>query len=264
MSTQSLATLLSSISGQHVYAFFLVLTRITPLFLVAPGFSSQMLVPRVRSIIAVAMAFGMTPIAEAHQVIPTGILELVGLGLENFLVGFALAYAISCVFGAVQAAGVFADAFSGLSLGQQVDPINGNPGGSLTNLYSVVGLVIFLVLGGDAWTLRGLNATFTAVPLTKAVSIKPLVTQAEAAFASLFVGAVEISAPLLLAIVVSDIAFGMLAKVVPQMNVFSVGLPLKLGVALIVVAASLPFLGTWMSGQLNSTVTSALQALKIA
>jgi flagellar biosynthesis protein FliR len=262
--TQTIATLIKGISTQHVYAFFLVLGRISPLFLVAPAFSSQMLIPRVRSVIAVALAIGLTGIADHGQTLPTGVLELFGLLIENFLVGFALAYTLSCVFASVQAAGVFADAFSGFSIGQTVDPINGNPGGSLTNLYSVFGLVIFLIIGGDAWTLRGITATMRAVPIGDAVNLKPLAYQAESAFASVFIGAVEIAAPLMLALIVSDIAFGMVAKVVPQLNVFSVGIPMKVGVALLVVAASLPFLATWMTGQLTGTVTSALQALKIA
>ncbi len=168
------------------------------------------------------------------------------------------------MFGAIQGAGVFADAFAGFSLGQQIDPINGNPGGSLTNLYSVVGLVIFLVIGGDAWTLEGLMKTFQAVPLTHAIALKPLAYEAESAFASLFVGAVEIAAPLLLALIVSDIAFGMVSKVVPQLNVFAVGLPMKVTVALIVVAASLPFLGTWMTDQLQTSVTAFLHTLQLS
>lgn len=263
MTTQELARLLQTLNVQHVYAFFLVLTRITPLFLISPGFSSQMLVPRVRSVIAIAIALGLTPLAEHNQVIPGGVLELTGLGIENFLVGLVLAYTISCVFAAVQAAGVFADAFSGLSVGQQIDPINGNPGGTLTNLYTVVGLVIFLVIGGDAWTLRGINATFSAVPLTHTFALKPAVSEALSAFGTMFVGGVEIAAPLLLAIIVSDISFGMVSKVVPQLNVFAVGIPLKVTVGLIVVAASLPFLGTWMSNQLLTSVSGALHALRM-
>lgn len=264
LSAQQLGVLLQQISVQHVYAFFMVLARITPLFLVAPGFSSQMLIPRARSVIAVALALGMTPMAEHGQHINPDVLALVALALQNFLVGFVLAFTISCVFGAIQGAGVFADAFAGFSLGQQIDPINGNPGGALTNLYTIFGLVIFLAIGGDAWTLRGLTMTFHAVPLAHAVQPKPLVYEAEAAFASLFIGAVEIAAPLLLALIVSDIAFGMLSKVVPQLNVFAVGLPMKVTVALIVVAASLPFLGTWMSGQLQNEVSAAINTLQHA
>ena len=263
MTQAQLAQALSAVSSTNVFAFFLVLARISPLFLVAPGFSSQMLIPRVRSVLAVALALGITPLAAHHQQIPTDVLALIGLMLVNFLVGFALAFAISCVFGAVQGAGVFADAFGGFSFGSTVDPINGNPGGSMTNLYSVVGLAMFLAIGGDAWTLRGLNATFRAVPIADPVQIKTMVAGAESAFVSLMVGAVEIAAPFILAIIVTDIAFGMVSKVVPQLNVFAVGFSVKVGVTLLIVAVSLPFVGNWMSGQLQSSVTTALQSLRI-
>jgi flagellar biosynthesis protein FliR len=263
MTHAQLTQALAGISPKNVFAFFLVLARVSPLFLLAPGFSSQMLVPRVRSVLAVALALGMTPLAEHGQNIPQDVLPVIGLLLENFLVGLALAYTISCVFGAVQGAGVFADAFGGFSFGSTVDPVNGNPGGAMTNLYSVVGLAMFLAVGGDAWTLRGLAATFNSIPLADSAQIKPLVYSAEAAFSSLLVGAIEIAAPVILAIIVTDIAFGMVTKVVPQLNVFSVGFTVKVGVTLLIVGVSLPFLGNWITGQLETSLATTLHSLRI-
>ena len=264
MTQAQLAHALSGISTRNVFAFFLVLARITPLFLVSPGFSSQMLVPRVRSVLAVALTLGVTPLAVHNQTIPSDVLPLIGLIVENFLVGFSLAYAIACVFGAVQGAGVFADAFGGFSFGSTIDPVNGNPGGSMTNLYSVVGLAMFLAVGGDAWTLRGLSLTFNAIPIGDAVQVAPLVQSAQSAFESLLVGAIEIAAPVILAIIVTDIAFGMVSKVMPQLNVFAVGFTVKVGVTLLIVGVSLPFLGNWMTDQLDSSVLTALHSLRIA
>jgi flagellar biosynthetic protein FliR len=264
MTSAQLANALSGISVGHVLGYFLVLARISPIFLISPGFSSQMLIPRVRSVLAVAIALGITPLAEHGQTVPQDILPYVGLVAENFLVGLALAFSISCVFAAVNGAGVFADAFGGFSFGSMIDPINGNPGGSMTNLYSVVGLAMFLAVGGDAWTLHGLAATFNAIPITGAAEVKPLVYSAEAAFSSLFVGAIEIAAPVILAIIVTDIAFGMMSKVVPQLNVFAVGFTVKVGVTLLIVSVSLPFIGDWMTGQLETSVATALHSLRVA
>lgn len=263
MSHAQLTHALAGISQKDIFGFFLVLARVSPLFLIAPAFSSPMLVPRVKSVLAVALAFGLTPIAMHNQNIPTGVLPVIGLLLENFLVGLGLAFAISCVFGAVQGAGTFADAFGGFSFGQTVDPVNGNPGGSMTNIYTMVGLALFLVIGGDAWTLRGLSGTFTAIPLGDAVQPKPLIDAAESACASVLVGAVEIAAPVILAIIVTDIALGMISKVVPQVNVFAVGFTVKVGVTLLIVGVSLPFMGGWMSNQLETSLYSTLHGLRI-
>ncbi len=121
-----------------------------------------------------------------------------------------------------------------------IDPINGTQGGVLTQLYNTVGVMIFITIGGDAWMLRGLARTFTLVPLDKGPQIPSLVAATSAAVGQLFVGAVELAAPAMLALVITDVAFGMVSRVVPQLNVFAVGFPMKVGVALLVVAATLP------------------------
>jgi flagellar biosynthetic protein FliR len=158
-------------------------------------------------------------------------------------------------------AGGLADILSGFSFGATVDPINGNQGGTFSELYSLIGVMLFIAIGGDAWLMRGIARTFTLVPLTKGPNLTSLTNAAEASVASLFVSAVEVAAPLILALLITDVAFGMVSRVVPQMNVFSVALPLKVGVSLLVVAASLPFLGGWMSDQMYTSVATALHAL---
>jgi flagellar biosynthetic protein FliR len=129
----------------------------------------------------------------------------------------------------------------------------------MANLYSLVGLAMFIAIGGDAWTLHGLQKTFELVPLTKAHQIASLTSGVEQAFATIFVSAVEVAAPVILALLITDVAFGMIAKVVPQVNIFGVGFPMKVGVAMLIVAASLPFLGSFMSDQIANAVTGVLQ-----
>ncbi|HEX8714424.1 MAG TPA: flagellar biosynthetic protein FliR, partial [Solirubrobacteraceae bacterium] len=78
---------LSKLAGNEVAGFVLVLARVTPLFLLAPPFSSSMIPPRVRVIIAVALAIGLTPIALHGQHVPSDVLKLGGLVLAGGLVG---------------------------------------------------------------------------------------------------------------------------------------------------------------------------------
>ena len=264
MTNADVSELIRAISGDHVVAFFLVLARITPLFIVAPVFSSRLLIFRVRAILAVALAIGLTPVAAHGQQVPTEPLAVVALILEGLVVGFAFAYAIACVFAAISGAGVLGDALSGFSYGATIDPVNGNQGGSLTNLYTFVGIALFLAIGGDAWMLRGIEATFTDIPITHGPQLTSLVAGASSMFGTVLVGAIEVAAPVMLALVITDIAFGMVSKVVPQLNVFAVGFPVKVGVALIVVGASLPFVGGWLTGQLDTSVGVALHSLRIA
>jgi flagellar biosynthesis protein FliR len=181
--------------------------------------------------------------------------------VEQVLVGLLLAFTVGALMAAVQTAGGLADITSGFSFGATVDPINGNQGGTFSELYALIGVMLFIAIGGDAWILHGIARTFTLVPLTASPHLGSLARAAETSVSSLFVSAIEVAAPVVLALLITDVAFGMVSKVVPQMNVFSVAFPLKVGVAMLVVAASLPFLGGWISDQMYSSVATALNAL---
>jgi flagellar biosynthetic protein FliR len=250
--------------GTQVIGFLLVLARLAPLFLLAPLFSATTIPTQVRTTIAVALAIGLTGVALHGQHLPTDPLAVAGLIVVQVLVGMAFSFALAALMAAIQFAGGLIDILSGFSFGATIDPINGNQGGVLAQLYGMLAAIIFIAIGGDAWTLRGLTRTFQLVPLGGAPKLGPLVAGAEQATVSVFVSALEVAAPALLAMLITDVAFGMVSRVVPQLNVFSVALPLKVGVALLVVAAALPFLGGWMSDQLASSVGTALHSLRIA
>lgn len=246
--------------GQSVTAFFLVLGRVSPLFVLAPLFSAKQIPTRVKGIVAVALSIGLTGLAMHGQQIPTSPLQVAGLLVVQVLVGILFAFAVAALLAAVQTAGGLADIVSGFSFGATIDPINGNQGGTFSELYGLIGVMLFIAIGGDAWLLRGMARTFTLVPLTKAPQLGSLASAAEMSFASIFTSALEVAAPVVMALLITDVAFGMVSRVVPQMNVFSVAFPLKVGVSLVVVAATLPFLGGWMSNQIYTSVATALHA----
>jgi flagellar biosynthetic protein FliR len=256
--------LLAQLAGNQLAGFILVLARITPLFFLAPLFSSSMIPPRVRGVIAVALAIGLAPVALHGQHVPSDALALAGLVVEGMLVGFGFAFGLAALLAAVQSAGAFADIAAGFSFGGMIDPMNGNQSAVLSQFYSLTGTLIFLVIGGDAWVLRGLARTFELVPLTAAPQISSLVSGAEHAFATIFTSAVEIAAPVMIALLITDAAFGVVSRVVPQLSVFAVGFPTKVVVAILVVGASLPFLAGWLSDQLSTSVAAALGALHVA
>lgn len=254
-------TLLHRIGPGHVIGFFLVLARISPLFIVAPLFSSKMLPAQVKGIIAMALSIGLVPVAMHGQAVPTAPLQIAELFLCNALIGLAFALAVGAVFAAITSAGALLDVLSGFSYGQLINPFDGTQSGVLTNLYSIVGLALFVAIGGDAWMLRGIDRTFEIVPLASAPAITSLVSGVDSAVGTIFISALEIAAPAILALLITDVALGMVSRVVPALNVFAVGFPLKIGIVLLVVMASIPFLGGFVSNQISSAVTTALQAV---
>ena len=97
------------------------------------------------------------------------------------------------------------------------------------------------------------------------ICVDPTSSQNDGTPAStVFTAALEVAAPVLVALLITDVAFGVVSRVVPQLNVFAVGFPTKVAVALLVVGASLPFTANWISNQLSVSVAGALGALHVA
>jgi flagellar biosynthetic protein FliR len=256
--------LLRQIGEQHVIAFFLVLARIGPLFVVAPLFSSKMIPLRARGVAAVALAVGLSPLALKDATVPTDALSIAGLIGKEALVGFAFAFAISVLFAAVSIAGSFLDTLIGFSYGGLVDPVNGNQSSVLSQLYTLVGVMIFIAIGGDTWMIQGLAKTYDLVGLNEMPALGALVGGAQHTFSTIFVSAVELAAPVLIALIITDAGFGVVSRVMPQLNVFAVGFPAKILVGFLIVAASLPFVAGWIGNELHRSVLQALQTLRVA
>ena len=259
--------LLAHFSEQQTAGFILVLARISPLFLLAPLFSSKMLPARARGIVAVGLAIGIYPVAMhagAGQAIPMEIWSFGGLILKEMLVGLAFSFSLACLFAAIQVAGGLLDTLIGFSFGALVDPMTGTNGGVLNQVYALIGVAIFVAINGDQWVIQGLARSYDSIPLADAPNMNTLVEGAQVVFSGVFGAAIQVCAPVMLAVLLTDVAFGLVSRVMPQLNVFAVGFPAKVTVGLVLVGASLPFMAGWIGDELQNSVASALHTLKVA
>lgn len=256
--------LLAQYGEEQVAAFFLVLARVSPLFLLAPLFSSRSVPGRVRGLAAVGIAFGLSPIVRGDASIPLELMPFAGLLFKELLVGLAFAFTLGALFAAVAAAGALLDTMIGFSFGALVDPVTGNQSSVLANMYALIGVLIFISIGGDGWVIQGLARTYELVPLLEAPAIGSMVDGAQKAFSGVFVSALMISAPIVLALTITDAALGVVSRVVPQLNVFAVGFPAKVAVGLLLIGVSLPFAAGWLADELQRSVGAALESLRVA
>ena len=256
--------LLRQFSEQQLAGFILVLARVSPMFLLAPIFSSRMLPARARGVIAVAISFGLAPLALHGHTISLDGMTLAGLIGKEILVGLAYSFALAAVFAAISVAGSLLDTAMGFSFGSLIDPITGTQSPILTQLYAMVGVLVFIAIDGDHWMIEGLARSYQLIPVTRFPSVNELVGGADKAFVSIFGSAIELAAPVLLAVLLTDCAMGLVARVMPQLNVFAVGFPAKVVVGLLLIGATLPFVAGWISGELEQDVGTALQSLRVA
>lgn len=260
---QSAQSLVTEFGEQRVLAFFLVLARISPLFLLAPLFSSKLIPVRVKTVVALGLAIGLSPVVSAGTHLPTDIMGIGGLIAKELLVGSAFAYTLAATFAAVSVAGSFLDTTIGFSYGSLVDPVNGNNSAILSMMYSMIGLMVFIAIGGDAWVIRGLARTYDVVGLLQYPSLNHVVAGATAAFVGVFTAALQVAGPVLLALILTDAAFGMVARVVPTLNAFQVAVPAKVVLGLLLVGASMPFVANWLGTSLQDDVRTALETLRV-
>jgi flagellar biosynthetic protein FliR len=252
---------LPELAAAQVVGFLLVLARVGPLFLLAPIFSARALPAQATLVCACGLAFALTPLATEGQQVPTEGLEALVVGMKETLVGLAFAFALSAIVAAVQMGAGLVDTIVGFSYAGVIDPFSSVSGGVIGQLYALFVAIVLVTTGGDQIMIEGLAGTYQVLPLGTLPSWDVFGQVAVDAFAQVFVLGLEVVAPLLIALVVVDCALALVARAAPQLNVFAVGLPAKILVAVTVVIASLPFVAGHVRTQLEVTVEQTLVTL---
>ncbi len=259
-----MAVALPGIAEAQLIGFLLVLARVGGLFLLAPIFSSKMIPARAKLLIAGAISLALMPIATSGQHLPSDPAAIAVLIVKEVSVGLAFAFALSMLQAAVAAGAALLDTLVGFSFAAVVDPINGQQTAVLGQFYGLVATMIFLAVGGDQLMIMGLARSYRLLPVTAFPDTGALTSGAVSIVEQVFVIGLEITAPALIAIIVTDAALGVVSRAMPQMNVFVVGLPAKLIAGFAVIGASLPFVAVHLQDDLQSSVMQALQLLRVS
>jgi flagellar biosynthetic protein FliR len=253
---------LPTIAGNELLAFVLVVGRVGGLFAFAPIFSSALIPVRVRAAIAAALALAIVPVASAHARLPADAGTIAAALVKEILVGLVLAFCVGIVMAAVHAGAAILDAVVGFSFAQIVDPFTHVQAAAFGQLYAMFATLVLLLTGGDQLLITGFADSYRIVPLDGYPHLSTLAGAATHGFANLFVLALELTAPVVIALLVTDAGLGLIARAAPQMNVFVVGLPAKILVAFGMVMASLPFVSGQLQGQLQNALFDSLRLLR--
>lgn len=242
----------------QVIGFMLVVARLSGLFLIAPVFSSQMIPTRIKLMALLALAATLTPIVMGSEpAVPTSVLGLVGAVLMEALIGLAIGFSVAIVFSAVQVGASMIDTSIGFSMANIVDPLNNVQASVLSSFYSLVATLAFLAVNGHHWMLAGFKRSFDVVTLGTPPDVPATMANLFGVFGQLFAMAFQIAAPVLVTLLLVDVVLGIVARVVPQMNVFFVGIPLKIGVGLVAVIITLPAFTGFLQQRVSDVVAGA-------
>jgi len=227
--------------------FLLVLARVGGIFTSAPVFGNVNVAPRVRIAIALSLAFVFLPLAK-YDAARIDLLPFAFAVLKEGVVGVAMGFLVALVFAAIQMAGAYIDLQVGFGFANVVDPMIREHNAVLGQLQNLAATLLFLAINGHHLVLRGLADSFAVLPLGGATFSPQAASGIMHIFAVVFAAALRIAAPVVGAIFLTDVSLGILARTVPQLNVFVVGFPAKLAVALFAVIAVMPLAFGVMAG----------------
>ena len=230
------------ISVAQAQIFFLVLTRVLAILVQAPIFGNQ----SIPSLVKLGLGFGISILIVPWKPLPaeTQAIPLLTFGfavLQELIIGVLAGFAVSLIFAAFQIAGSVMDMVSGFSAAQIFNPAFGETGALMDQFYMMVAMLFFLLINGHHYLLAGVKRTFDLIPVMSPLpSIPP---ERIMYYTNGFIASgVQMALPILVALFFTDITMGLLAKVAPQINVFFLGLPVKIWVALVSVSLSLNYL----------------------
>lgn len=226
----------------------LVFVRIGGVMVAAPFFNLPNIPVRVRVFLALIIAYTVT-FTLPHELPPHAhqaagfFFYLVVEALTGLLLGFAAQF----IFFAVQFAGEAIGFQIGLSLAQVYNPIDGTPSNPLGRLLSMTLLLVFVLLDGHHYVLEALSASFQVVPPAGARLAQGGLLLQEW-MRDFFVTALRLAAPFMITIFLVDTALGVFSRVVPQADLFTLSLPLKLMTGLVltylIMQTFIPYLPT--------------------
>lgn len=231
--------------------------RVAAFVVTAPQLGSAVPGPG-RLAFVVAMSLALTsPVAQVPDV-P----GLIALGVVNAVVGGALGFVVGVTFQLFAVAGSLIDVTAATSIATVFDPTRGEQGAVFARLFSIAGLTLFHVAGGLALLVGTLGWSLRAVPLDGALELQPgMSTIVLDLVQMLMVAGFELALPVLGALFLIEVVLGIASRFAPTANVFLLGMPAKVGVAMVVSVTSVALFPAFMTGLLDTTERAVFDML---
>jgi len=213
--------------------YLLALGRTVGFVMVAPPFNTKAIPRQVRAATAFALAIPMTSwtIPDAPEL---GSNVMIGQMLLQMLLGVALGYFVLMAVAAIQAIGDFIDLAGGFSITQGLDPLSMVQSSVIGRLHQLIAITLLFGTNGHLVILYGLARTFQISPMAR-MDLGEVARVLTEMLSTMFLSAIQITAPILAALLVADIALGLLTRAAPALNAFALAFPLKIMLSLFLI-----------------------------
>lgn len=229
------------VPGATLLALLLATARAAAWVTLAPPFSVGAIPPTARGILALGLALPVVP-ELTDQVPGWGTGQLVAALVAQVLIGAALGFLTYLFFAAVQAAGDLIDLFGGFTLAQAYDPLSQSGASVFGRLHQILATTLFFVTDAHLVVINGFLQSYRALPLDGTLDLPRLGQVLTTGIGQFFLAALQIAAPLIGVLFLADVGLGLLTRVSPSLNAFSLGFPVKILLTLTLVGLTFPML----------------------
>jgi flagellar biosynthesis protein FliR len=222
--------------------------RILAMLATAPVFDNRTIQRRTRVGLAALIAILMMPLLPAPPILNSA--QAIPVLLQQILIGVSMGFSMRLVFAAFEMAGDLLGLQMGLAFAQFIDPARGGQTPLIGSFLGVLASLVFLVIDGHLLVIAAVVQSFELIPISADLSV---VNPQNIAMAGsiMFMLALQISLPVLAAVLISNIVLGILARAAPQLNVMSIGFSITIGAGLWVLWVSLPYFIAGIDGAIG-------------
>ncbi len=222
--------------------FILVLIRVAAMVMVAPVLGARPIPTQVKVGLSVVLAILLTPLQSVAAPLFTDWMAVFTSVTREVVIGLLLGFAGTIIFSAVQMAAQVIGVQMGLTFANTMDPLSGQNAGAFESLYGWMALVIFMNLGGHHALIAALGQSFELAPLGGA-GPNPIVGDRLVALSSAAMAiALRLALPMAGTMLLVDSAMALVVRSIPQMNIFAVGLPVKMVIGFLALVGLTPMM----------------------
>lgn len=228
--------------SQFIGSYFWPFARIAGFFMTVPIIGARIIAVRVRLVLALTVTIMVVPQLNLLQnPLPFSALSVSGiiLLLNQVLIGVMMGFIVQIFFQSFVLGGQFIAMQNGLGFATLVDPVNGVNVASIGQFYLILSNLLFLSMNSHLVLIDILIGSFTSMPLTDLASTLGLAAGLVANSGSMFKVAVLMALPAVTALLLVNLSFGLMARMSPQLNIFTVGFPFNMVFGFVVIWVSL-------------------------